>query len=419
MSPPTDPAPPPPHVAAAAAEAADRYGTPCYLTELGELDRRAGELRSAFPEPWIALYSLKANPLPAVVGRLAQAGLGANVVSRGEWDAARSAGVANSQITLEGIGKRDSDLRDAVGAAAAGVPLRWLTIESSDEARALLGMAVGAGLGGGTPLDVLLRLNPGVDPDTHAGLRVGAAESKFGMAERELRELAVEIAQASAGVRLRGVHVHVGSQLQGVAAWAVAAERACRLVAELAGPSLEIDTVDLGGGFSSASPSAPTPARFREALDAALLGARTPLPARVAVEPGRYLVATSGWLVARVLHVRHRAGTAQVVIDASFAELVRPALYGARHPVLAVPSTSAPGSRRPTQVEGSLCESTDSFGTHVLPPLRRGDLVVLEGTGAYASSMFSCYNGRVQPPEAILHPDGTVQLARESRPFLP
>jgi diaminopimelate decarboxylase len=419
VSPLPEPAPLAPGIAAAATAAADRYGTPCYLTDLAELDRRARELRSSFPKPWLALYSLKANPLPAVVERLAQRGLGANVVSRGEWDAARSAGLANSQITLEGIGKRDSDLRDAVVAAAAGVPLCWLTIESSEEAHALLRMAAAAGLGSAAPLEVLLRLNPGVDPDTHAGLRVGAAESKFGMAEAELRRLAWEITQAGAGVRLRGVHVHVGSQLQGASAWAVAAESACRLVAELAAAGIEMDTVDLGGGFPSASPSAPAPVRFREALEAALLARGTPLPARVAVEPGRYLVATSGWLVARVLHVRHRAGALQVVIDASFAELVRPALYGARHAVIALSPIPETTVAVPTRVEGSLCESTDTFGSHLLPPLRRGDLVVLEETGAYASSMFSYYNGRVQPPEALLHPDQTLELARESRPFRP
>ena len=421
MSPPTEePQPLRPDIAVAATAAAHRYGTPCYLTDLGELDRCARELRSAFPEPWLVHYSLKANPLPAVVARLAGAGLGANVVSRGEWDAAARAGLPNSEVTLEGIGKRDADLEAAVAAARAGLPLRWLTLESQEEARVLLGLAVERGLAPGRSLDLLLRLNPGVDPDTHAGLRVGASDSKFGMAEPELRHLAEEIGQAGTGVRLRGVHVHVGSQLRGAAAWAVAAERACRLVAELAGRDPEMDTVDLGGGFPAASQAGPAPRRFREELEAALDSSGTPPPTRVAVEPGRYLVATSGWLVATVLHVRTRPDGAQVVIDASFAELVRPALYGARHPVIAVtaPARSASTSL-PTRVEGSLCESTDSFGVHLLPPMRRGDLVVLQETGAYASSMFSSYNGRVQPPEVLLHPDAEVELAREGRPFVP
>ena len=403
---------------AAAAAAAERYGTPCYLTDLLELDRCATQLRSSFPDPWVVSYSLKANPLPAMVGRLARSGLGANVVSLGEWRAASQAGLPNAQITLEGIGKRDQDLELAVAAARAGVPLRWVTLESAEETRELLRQA--RGLSRELPLDVLLRLNPGVDPDTHAGLRVGAADSKFGLTAAELRELADEIARAASGVRLRGVHVHVGSQLRSPGAWAAAAERVCSLAATLAAAHAEVDTVDVGGGFPVASAVGPSPQDFHLAFLAELRSAGTAPPARLAIEPGRYLVASSGWLVAGVLHVRERQADPQVILDASFAELVRPALYGARHSVFAVRSPEGPDANwRPTRVEGSLCESTDTFGVHDLPPLDRGDLVVMAETGAYASSMFSCYNGRVQPPEVMLRPDGEIELARPSRPFAP
>lgn len=405
-------------IVAAAAAAAERYGTPCYLTDLAELDSCAVRLRSAFPAPWMVSYSLKANPLPAIVGRLGGSGLGANVVSLGEWQAASQAGVPNSQITLEGIGKRDQDLELAVAAARAGAPLRWVTLESAEETRELVNRA--RGLSREKSLDVLLRLNPGVDPDTHSGLRVGAAESKFGLAAAELCDLADEIAGAGTAVRLRGVHVHVGSQLRSPGAWAAAAERACHLAGALAATHAEVDTVDVGGGFPAASGVGPSPQDFRLAFDAELRSAGTPSPVRLAIEPGRYLVASSGWLVTKVLHVRRRQADPQVILDASFAELVRPALYGARHSVFAVRSPEGPDANwRPTRVEGSLCESTDTFGVHDLPPLDRGDLVVMAETGAYASSMFSCYNGRVQPPEVMLRPDGEIELARPSRPFAP
>jgi diaminopimelate decarboxylase len=130
-------------------------------------------------------------------------------------------------------------------------------------------------------------------------------------------------------------------------------------------------------------------------------------------------VARAGWLVARVLHVRDRGGR-QIVLDAGMTELIRPALYGARHPIVALTSlgraTGAAASSRtdiePARVEGPICESTDSLGTHDLPPLRRGDLVAIEDAGAYASSLGSTYNGRPRPPQILRDPDGTLTVGR-------
>jgi diaminopimelate decarboxylase len=392
------------------------------VTDLERVEQAARELGHAFPYPWIRQYSLKANPLPAIVARLAECGLGANVVSAGEWEAARRAQLPNHRITFEGIGKTDSELQLAVDAAAVADPLRWLTLESTDEALVLLELAKRADLDRDIrPLDVLLRLNPAVAAETHAGFRVGAKTSKFGMAATELTGLAAVILETGTGLRVRGVHVHVGSELKATAAWTAAAVKACKLVRELARLDPAIDTVDIGGGFPAGEGPVPTATDFSEQLALALARARVGLPARAAVEPGRYLVASAGWLVARVLHVRHRHGVVQVVIDASFDELIRPALYGARHAVLALTSSVATGLDDTVQtlVDGSVCESTDTFGVHSLPPLVRGDLVALENCGAYASSMFSHYNGRPRPPEIFLHPEGRLSLARAAQPFSP
>ncbi|HEY7828824.1 MAG TPA: hypothetical protein VIB99_11350, partial [Candidatus Limnocylindrales bacterium] len=147
-------------------------------------------------------------------------------------------------------------------------------------------------------------------------------------------------------------------------------------------------------------------------------------PARLAIEPGRFLVARAGFLVARVLHVRRRNGP-MVVLDTGMTELIRPALYGARHAVVALTSEGRPWplgrgehgegdpvGEEPTAVEGPVCESTDSFGLHRLPPLRRGDLVAIRDTGAYAASLGSSYNGRPRPPQVLLEVDGRLTLAR-------
>jgi diaminopimelate decarboxylase len=415
-----------PAVAAALRAAVRLAGTPAYVVDLAAIDAAAAELCAAFPDPWIRQYSVKANDVVAVVGAVtAAAAAGANVVSRGEWAVARSAGLANAQITLEGIGKTDADLRAAVRAAADGAPLGWVAVESGDEVAALAVFAARAGLGhpaGPPPVDVLFRLNPDVAPETHRGLAVGAGSSKFGMTEAEIAA-ALETARAAGpGLRPRGIHLHVGSQLGAVDAWRDAVRRALAGFALLGARDEAFDTLDLGGGFPVGPLGEPSPGPERFARELPALFAAIPAdrrPARLAIEPGRVLVARAGWLVARVLHVRDR-GDRQVVIDAGMTELIRPALYGARHPIVALTSLGRPVEHVPgsgghddlAAVHGPICESTDALGEHPLPRLRRGDLVAIRDAGAYGASQSSTYNGRPRPPQVVIGRDGRPSIAR-------
>jgi diaminopimelate decarboxylase len=400
--------------------AADRFGTPLYLTDLAVLAEAADQVRLVFPDPWLRQYSVKANDVPAVIAAVASYGFGANVVSRGEWAAATSAGLPNERITLEGIGKTAADLRAAARVAREGRPLRWVAIESADEAAALASLVRRER---GIRLDALYRLNPDVAPETLTGLAVGAGGSKFGMTETELAA-AIDAGGGPDGpLRPRGIHLHVGSQLGAVDAWRDAVRRALAVAALWRGSIETFDTVDVGGGFPvfAAGTPAPDPARFAREIPGLLeVVPAERRPGRMAVEPGRFLVARAGWLVASVLHVRDRGGR-QVVLDAGMTELVRPALYGARHPIVALTSLghsidgepSRPGAPvEPTRVEGPICESTDSLGTHDLPPLRRGDLVAIADAGAYAASQSSRYNGRPRPPQVLLDGRGALTLGR-------
>jgi diaminopimelate decarboxylase len=348
---------------------------------------------------------------------------GANVVSRGEWAAASAAGLPNERITLEGVGKTDTDLRASVKAARDGRPLLWVAVESVDELAVLARFA--RGLGGEGRVDVLLRLNPDVSPETHAALAVGRGASKFGLTETELTE-AVDTFAAAPGLGLRGIHLHVGSQLGAVDAWRDGVRRALALVALVRGGLDDFDTLDIGGGFPvppSGEP-APEPERFARELPALLDAIPADRrPRRLAIEPGRYLVAGAGWLVARVLHIRERTGR-QVILDAGMTELIRPALYGARHEIVALTSLGAavdytarlpgPGANDAdlADVHGPICESTDALGEHLLPPLRRGDVVAIREAGAYAASLSSTYNGRPRPPQVLLLTDGSLRLGR-------
>lgn len=333
---------------------------------------------------------------------------------------AMRAGVPNERTTLEGIGKTAADLAAAARAAADGRPLRWIAIESPEEAAVLADEAARVGA---PPIDVLYRLNPDVAPETLTGLAVGAGSTKFGMTETEIAA-AIDAGGGPGGrLRPRGIHLHVGSQLGAVDAWRDAVRKTLALAALWRGSIDTFDTVDLGGGFPVApgGEPAPTPARFARELgpllDAVPADRR---PVHMAIEPGRVLVARAGWLVAGVLHVRDRAGR-QVVLDAGMTELIRPALYGAHHPVHALTSLGRPvdflsdgrsSSLAPARVEGPICEATDALGTHDLPPLQRGDLVAIADAGAYAASQGSTYNGRPRPPQVLLGADGKVTLGR-------
>ena len=406
--------------------AARRFGTPVAVTDLAALDAAVADLAAAFPEPWLRQFSIKANDVAPIVRLITERGFGANVVSSGEWRVASRAGVPNAAITLEGIGKTDADLRAAVAASRRGEPLRWLAIESLDEASALASAARRARLTG-RGVDVLFRLNPAVSPETHAGLAVGAAASKFGMTETELTE-AVGVIGRVPGLVARGVHVHVGSQLGAVDAFRDAVRRALALLALLRGGDDRFDTLDVGGGFPIAplGQAAPPPERFAREIEPlldALPADRR--PARLAIEPGRSVIARAGVLVARVLHVRERAERRQVILDAGMTELIRPALYGAFHPVAALTTLGKPVTSdaadaanaagredAPADFDGPVCESTDHLGSHRLPALRRGDLVVIRDTGAYAASLGSTYNGRPRPPQVLLEPGGQLSLLR-------
>ena len=309
---------------------------------------------------------------------------------------------------------------------ASGSPLLWVSLESADEARALARRAEAAGLAARS-IDALVRINPGVQPETHGGLAVGAAGSKFGILPDELPELIDAGGGVDGPIQWRGIHLHVGSQLGAVDAWRSAMRVGLRVMQLQRGALPDLDTLDLGSGFAveyGVHGSVPGPEVFADAAaeEVAALPADA-RPRRLAIEPGRAVVAACGWLVARVLHVRERLGptgeTRLVVLDTGMTELIRPALYGAEHPMMALTSRGrvvGPGvEARRVRVDGPICESTDQLGFADLPPLARDDLVAIGVVGAYGSSMASTYNGRPRPPEVGWDGERVISLRARGR----
>lgn len=388
-------------------------------------------MRDAFPDPWLRLYSLKANGLPGLVREIVAEGLAVSAVSGGEVGLARRAGVTPNRIVLEGIGKTERDLDLAARLAADGTPLLWVSVESEEDAAALTAQVARLAPRGGrrksVRVDALVRVNPQVAPETLGALAVGAPSSKFGVLPEELTAVIESGGGAGGPIRWRGIHLHVGSQLGAVDAWRSAFRVGLRLLELQRATLSEFDTLDAGGGYPVAygdhADSVPSPTRFAAEAMAELeqipAAAR---PRRLAVEPGRAVVAGCGWLIGRVLHVRRREPPI-VVLDTGMSELIRPALYGALHPMVALTSLGAPvdpaDDNRATvtvRVDGPVCESTDTLGAAMLPPLERGDVVAIGMAGAYGSSMFSTYNGRSRPAEVAWDADGLHLLRRRGSP---
>ena len=348
-------------------------------------------------------YALKANGLPALVRALRETGLGADAGSLGELELARSCGFPSGARTLSGNGRTPEEAawaaRHGVECVSADHPGELALLEQ-EAARANVRMSVA------------LRVNPGIVAGGHPHIETGHATTKFGMSVRQ----ALEAWRASAHwphLELDGVHLHVGSQVDGIKPFVDAATLALELVAAAKASGHAIASVNLGGGFS-VDYGGTTRDLDLGALASALAALPGAAHVRWCFEPGRWLVAAAGTLVAEVLWDKHRDeedGTRRfVVLAAGMNDLLRPALYGARHRI--VPLSPREGDATPADVVGPVCESSDRFAAGVsLPPLMTGDLVALLDAGAYGSVMSSAYNGRPTLPE-VVHEGGRLRLAR-------
>ena len=361
---------------------AEKFGTPTYVYDLGAVDARLQALRAALPEARLH-YAAKANPCGAVLRHLAGRGLGAEVITEGEVARALAAGFPPEKILLGGP-RQDAPLIEE--ALAAGV--RLVSLDSLSQ----------AGLWRGRDAKFLLRLNPALDPRTHEHLATGAASSKFGMTLGEVEGLAERLHPTG---KLAGFHVHAGSQIRELAVYDEIFESLAPLFGRFG-----VKALDIGGGF--AVPGFPLDA-FAEKVSA--FARRFGLD--VMLEPGRYLVADAGVLLTRVLHVK-RGEVSHVIADAGMADLLRPALYGAAHPVRVLGAEGRAAER--VDVDGPLCENADRLGRGLeLPAPRPGDLLVVEQAGAYGLTMASNYASSLRPAEVVIEttPQGErVRLAR-------
>jgi diaminopimelate decarboxylase len=379
---------------------AEEYGTPAYVYDLDGIAERARSLDAAFEgRPHLVAYAVKANTAGAIVRTLAAEGCGADVVSGAELLVALACGVPPDRIVYSGVAKQDSELDRAVTCGDRGIGA--VQIESVEEIARVEARARAAG----RRARVALRLNPSVDlaGATHAHIATGHDEAKFGVPLADAAR-AVELAESSPHLELVGMGVHAGSQFTELGPYLEAARVLFERVRSLrdGGRCRALTYVDTGGGFGIdyGDGLRVFPADFVRAArieqEKWKLG-----DLALTVEPGRSLVASSGVLLARVIQAKIASVARWLMIDAGMNDLIRPALYQARHRIVALDGDAGEGEAAAWRVVGPVCESSDDFGEHLLPAKPPAAVAILDA-GAYGYTMASQYNGRQLPVEVFL-----------------
>ena len=373
-------------------EIAGRVGTPVYVYSTATMCRQAAAFRKALEplrDPLIA-YAVKANPNSAVIATLVRAGLGADVVSGGEYRRAAAAGVPGEKIVFSGVGKTEEEMELAL---AGG--LYQFNLESLPEAEML--SAVATSMGRVAPVG--FRVNPDVAAGGHAKISTGSAENKFGIAIAEARG-AYDRARLLPGLRVQGVAVHIGSQLTTLDPLERAFNRVGELIGALRDAGHDIRIADLGGGLGVPyNPDEPPPPRLDD-YGAMVRRVTEGWNVRLVFEPGRLIVGSAGVLLSRVIRVKSGATHPFVVLDAGMNDLLRPTLYDAWHAIDAVRPS---GKRRIANVVGPLCETGDTFATaREMDRVEAGDLVLIRTAGAYGAAMSGTYNSRPLTAEVLV-----------------
>jgi diaminopimelate decarboxylase len=372
------------------ARIADAVGTPVYVYSKNTLLGHYRRLREAFAElkPHVG-YAVKANGNLALLKLLADEGARFDVVSRGEIFRALRAGVPASRIDFEGPGKRKDEIEYALDEG-----VRILNVESEAELD-LIGDVAGAR---GIVANVGLRVNPDVDPRTHAYISTGKAETKFGLDIERTRRLAETIHRRK-HVRLLGLHVHIGSQITEPRPYVEMVTRLLALGRELKRSHPSLVSINVGGGFGIhyRGNEAPEMKEFASALVPLLRNSGF----EIHMEPGRLLVGNAGVLLTRVTYVKQSGEKRFVICDAAMNDLIRPSLYGAFHRI--EPVEKRGGSGGTADVVGPVCESGDFLGKdRDLPPVQAGDLLCVRSAGAYGFAMSSNYNARPRAAEVLV-----------------
>jgi diaminopimelate decarboxylase len=367
-------------------------GTPFYCYSTATLQRHYRVFADALQGLDAQIfYAVKANDNLAVIRTLADAGAGADVVSGGEIRKVRAAGIPSERIVFSGVGKTREEM-----AYALDTGILQFNVESEPELDALSEVASARN----ATVDIAIRINPDVDAGTHKKISTGRKDNKFGIPWPEARSVFAAAAERP-GLAVRGVAIHIGSQLTQLAPFEAAFTIAVDAVRQLRSDGHDIARLDLGGGlgvpYGIADP--PSPADYGAMVKRVTAG----LGCTLMFEPGRLIVANAGILVTRVIYVKRTPHKVFVITDAAMNDLIRPTLYGAHHAVAPVLEARAQGALEIVDIVGPVCETGDILAEdrEMVAPLA-DDLLVLRSAGAYGAVMASTYNARPLVPEVMV-----------------
>ncbi len=384
---------------------ADHVGTPVYVYSRATLERHARVFREGLKDAGkIHLaFAVKSNPNLAVLKILANQGYGADVVSGGELERALAAGMKAEDIVFSGVGKSRAELTLGLDKG-----IGQFNLESEEEGQMLAEIAAARG----EKASATLRVNPDVDAGTHAKISTGKAENKFGVAIDVAPDIFARLSKLD-GLNLRGVAVHIGSQLQNLDPLEKCYTRMGQLVADLRSAGQTITHVDLGGGLGvpyrpEENPPSPAAygamvARVTEGWDVTLM-----------FEPGRVIAGNSGVMMTQVIRIKPGVNSDFVIVDAAMNDLMRPAIYDAWHHFEAVQPT---GDSMTASIVGPICESSDIFAKErKVDRVQTDDLGIFRTAGAYGATMANTYNSRPLVPEVLVDGDKYAVVAERIEP---
>jgi len=368
----------------------ERFGTPCYLYSRAALEHHWHAFDDAFGNrPHLICFAVKANSNLAVLNVLARLGSGFDIVSVGELTRVLAAGGDASKVIFSGVGKRNDEIRRALE-----LNIRCFNLESEQELERI--DAIAGELGTRAP--VAVRVNPDVDARTHPYIATGLKENKFGIDIRAA-EAVYQRAAALPNLLLTGIDCHIGSQLTELTPFVAALERVLALAERLEQSGIPIAHLDLGGGlgirYTDEQP--PAPDAYARALDRLLEGRRYQL----ILEPGRAIAGNAGILLTRVEYLKATEHRHFAIADAAMNDLLRPALYRARHQVVPVVRNRT-GVRTRYDLVGPVCETGDLLAQGQDLTLAPGDLLAVRSCGAYGFTMSSNYNSRPRVAEVMV-----------------
>jgi diaminopimelate decarboxylase len=369
---------------------AEKYGTPLYVYSYQTLLRHFRAYSDAFNDyPHIICFALKANPNISILRLFAKNGGGADIVSGGELYKALRAGIPPQKIVYAGVGKTEEEIRLSLKSK-----ILMFNVESEDELREINRIA---GIMR-RKAPIALRINPGIDPETHPYIATGLKRHKFGIPIEDAVEH-YRIASGLKNIKVIGIHKHIGSQITKVSPFVDALRSILFLMDKLLAEGLDIKYLDIGGGLgiSYKDEEPPIPKDLARNLIPLLQGRKLTL----IVEPGRSIVGNAGILVTRVLYLKRGEEKEFAIVDAGMNDLIRPSLYSAYHRIL--PVIRKQRSTVLYDVVGPICESGDFLAKErELKEVRQGEYLAVMGAGAYGFSMSSNYNCRPKAAEVMV-----------------